>query len=187
MNDIPTEYENETDASGQTPAEIPASSSEAPAEPPKPKVALFDRVEHAYHDLRNRVEVNKTRVHEQRVQIAGLRSRIRELVAAEHGQDGDGSEEDELRNSKLLVQTDDCNNLIHQIEQIRENIHHNSTQAETLLTPLRSGMELLNLRIRHIRSVEQLLADVKEGIDLQQQLNEADSVLETLEHMLSAD
>lgn len=170
MNDLTSAHDT-----GETPTDTAATGS------------LFTRVNQAYHQLLEKVSDNQQRVHEQRVQIADLRTRIRDAATAEQSPFDETDEENELRNHKLKVQTDDCNNLIRHVEQIREHIHHNSVEAETLLAPLRSDMDLLTLRIRYIRAVEQLLANVQEGIRLEEQLSEVNSVLETLEHMLAAE
>lgn len=177
MNDFTSEQD--TDLPPQNTGETPADTADTGQ--------LFNRVDQAYQELLGKVSGNKQQVHEQRVQIAELRTRIRESATVEQSPFDEADDEDELRNHKLKVQTDDCNNLIHHIEQIREHIHHNSIEAETLLAPLRSDMDLLTLRIRYIRAVEQLLSNVQEGIQLEEQLSEVNSVLETLEHMLAAE
>lgn len=179
MNDLPNEQGSDTLAD-------PIAEASEPLPEPKtePERPLFVRVGLAYHTLINKLGENRKVVHGQRVEIASLRARIRELVATEHALDDDNSEEEELHNTKLVVQTDDCNNLIHHAEQIREYILYNSGEAETLLAPLRTSMDLLSTRVQYIRTLEQLVANVREGIRLQGKLNEADALLKTMEHRL---
>lgn len=188
MNDFPTETEHPvtTDTSVvDTPAAIVPPPPVEEVLQPVPERPLFVRVGLAYHTLLTKVMENQNVVREQRVQIAALRTRLRALIA-ENSLGDDDNEEDELRNNKLMVQTDDCHTLIQHVEQIREHIHQNAGVAETLLTPLHSRVELLTLRVQHIRAIEQLLANVKEGIRLQGRLTEADAVLDSLEYRLAA-
>lgn len=190
MNDLPNEQDSDTPAdpiaetSGPQ-TEEPTETAPTPAEPKaEPERPLFVRVGIAYHTLLNKVGENQKVVHEQRVAIASLRARIRELVATENALEDANSEEEELRNTKLVVQTDDCNNLIRHAEQIREHIHYNSSEAETLLAPLRTSMDLLSVRVQYIRTLEHLVGNVKEGIRLQSKLNESDALLKTMEQRL---
>lgn len=187
MNDFSDEHDNgaPADMTDNTPAPQTDKPAEAPqAEQERP---LFVRVGLVYHSLLSKMHENQKQVHEQRVQIAALRTRIRELLATEQPQEMEGREEDELHSNKLMVQTDDCNNLIRQAEKIRENIHYNSGEAETMLAPLRSSMDLLTVRVQYIRALEELVANVREGIRLQGKINGADAVLETLERKLTED
>lgn len=186
MNDFPNEHDAGIPAET---ADMPALQSEETVETakPEPERPLFVRVGLAYHELLKQLNENQNLVHEQRVQIASLRARIRELVATEQAQDEGDNEEDELRNNKLMVQTDDCNTLIRHAEQIRENIHHNTHEAETLLAPMRNSMDLLSTRIQYIRTMEQMVTNVREGIRLKGKLNDADALLQTMEHRLFAD
>ncbi len=189
MNDLPNEQDNDAPAdpiaeASEPQTEEPTEAPPAPEPKTEPERPLFVRVGIAYHTLMNKVSENQKLVHAQRVEIASLRARIRELVATEHALDDDNSEEEELRNTKLAVQTDDCNNLIRHAEQIREHIHYNSGEAETLLAPLRTSMDLLSVRVQYIRTLEHLVVNVKEGIRLQSKLNESDALLKTMEHRL---
>lgn len=189
MNNFPNEHDSDTPVATTTTETVPPPipQTDEPTETPQTEQErpLFVRVGLVYHALLNKMHENQNRVHEQRVQIAALRARIRELLATEQTQEEESSEEDELQNNKLIVQTDDCNNLIRQAEKIRENIHHNSGEAETMLTPLRNSMDLLTARIQYIRTMEALVANVREGIRLQGKLNGADAVLESLERKLA--
>ncbi len=143
---------------------------------------LLMRIETAYQALQAKLTANQVTIQKNREQLAQLRARMRELVSeSQFDQDND---EAELHNSKVNVQGDSCQNLISHAEQIREHIYHNSAHAEFLLNPLKQQVELLALRIQHVRAIEQLLADLKAGMALQDRLSDITLVIETLAQKL---
>jgi hypothetical protein len=70
--------------------------------------------------------------------------------------------------------------LISHAEQIREHIYNNSDHAASLLAPLKASVDLLELRVQHVRALEQLLENVKMGLALQERLLEVNLVIEAL-------
>jgi ribosomal protein L16 Arg81 hydroxylase len=143
-----------------------------------PEPSLLSKVGQAYHALQAKLVDNQQVIQENRTQIAALRSKMRELAADSQVDAHEG--EDELHNNKLLVQHDSCGTLISHAEQIREHIYNNSGHAESLLAPLKASVALLELRLQHVRALEQLLENVKVGMALQDRLLEIDLVLESL-------
>jgi len=164
--------ENEHPSDAVETHDTPAVEPEAAPEP-----SLLSRVEAAYHTLQGKLAGTQQVIQENRTKIAALRSRMREL-AVDTADANDG--EDELHNGKLLVQHDSCDTLISQAEQIREHIYNNSGHAESLLVPLKASVELLDLRLQHVRGIEQLLENVKTGMALQDRLLGIDQAIKSL-------
>jgi hypothetical protein len=142
------------------------------------ETSLLSRVETAYTTLQKNLAENQKKIQENRIHIAELRIRMRELAADNRADTHDM--EDELHNSKLLVQHDSCSTLMSQVEQIREHIYNNNRHARSLLSPLRNTVELLDLRVQHIGALEDLLENVKTGMKLQDHLLEIDLAIESL-------
>jgi hypothetical protein len=143
-----------------------------------PESSLLSRVEQAYYSLQAKLTDSQRTLQENRANIAVLRSRIRALAA--DSQPNIYEDENELHNSKVLVQHDSCSTLISHAEQIREHIYNNSDHAASLLAPLKASVDLLELRVQHVRALEQLLENVKMGLALQERLLEVNLVIEAL-------
>lgn len=142
------------------------------------ETSLLSRVESAYCSLQIKFSDHQRLLLESRSEIMALRHRIKELVL--DTQANPDEHEDELHQCKLSVQHDDCATLITHAEQIREHIYNNSNHAISLLTPLKASVELLELRLKHIRALEQLLENIKLGLAMQDRLLEIDLLIESL-------
>jgi hypothetical protein len=177
-----TDTVEETAVEPEQPAAEPIVAAAEPEPEAVPQPSLLSRVEAAYHALQGKLAGNQQVIQENRTKIAALRSRMRELAADSQADANDG--EDELHNGKLLVQHDSCGTLISQAEQIREHIYNNSGHAESLLAPLKASVELLDLRLQHVRGIEQLLENVKTGMALQDRLLDIDLIVESLANKL---
>lgn len=148
----------------------------------KPEVSRFSHLETAYQSLQNKVTENQVLIHYGREQIAALRKQMRDLQS--DCQFDEVNDENELHQGKVTIQNDSCNALISHAEQIREHIYHNSTHAESLIQPLKKQVALLELRVQHVRAIEQLLSYIRIGIALEQRVADIDAFLETLAQKL---
>lgn len=142
-----------------------------------PELSLLARVTQAYDALQTAFAERQQLVQKNRTDIAALRSKIHALTAANVNEDGN---EDELHNGKLQIQHDSCNRLISHTEQIREHIYNNSDHAASLLIPLKASVDLLETRIQYVRTLEQLLKNIKESLAMQDHLLEIDLMIESL-------
>lgn len=146
-------------------------------------VSRFAQLEAAYQALQNKITENQVLIHYGRDKILTLRKKIRELQG-DYSFD-EANNENELHQVKVCIQHDSCNALINHAENIREHIYHNSTHAESLISPLRKQVDLLELRVQHVRAIEQLLDYIRTGITLEQNATESDALLETLTQKLA--
>lgn len=162
------------------PSPVPPVIAPTSAAAPSGGDVLLGKVREAYQGLHAQLQENQRLIQEGRDSIAAQRSRMRELAAVAYGSD----EEQNFHHGKVEVHNDSCGALIDQVEQIRDNIYHNTGQAESLLVPFKNGVELLELRVRHVRAIEAMLPRMKEGIALQDRLLEADVLLEGLAKQL---
>ena len=174
--------------------EFPVMNTDVIAEPevaplleesvPVMALSRFALLESTYQKLQGRIADNQVLIQQARDTIAQLRQRIRETQQDLHFDES--NDENELHQAKVSVQNDHCGTLIAQAEQIREHIYHNSSHAEYLLNPLKQQVAMLELRIQHVRAIEQLLTHIRTGMELEQHQAEIDGVLEMLAQKLAA-
>lgn len=139
-----------------------------------------------YSQLLQQLSASKETINTSRHELAGLRQHIRELSAQikrEPRLEGDADSHD-LHTSKVAVQYDDCGSIIAYAEQVRRNVYDNVSHAEELLSPMSQSMELLKLRVRHIRLLEELLAAQENCLRLEIQQRNADACIWQLADIL---
>ena len=131
----------------------------------------------AYTDLQQKLAANQTLISAEREAIAELRNHMRQLNALGH-ELTDNHEGLDL--GRRLIQADSCENLMRSISQVNEAIQQDTHRAAQLMTPIKAGVEILELRIKHINAIENLVAQMEEGLMLQKQLSGADTLIEHL-------
>lgn len=135
----------------------------------------------AYTDLQQKLVAHQTLISAEREAIATLRNQMRQLNARGH----DMSETwIGLDQGRQLVQVDSCENLIRSISQINEVIQQDSQHAVQLIAPIKTGVEILELRVKHISAIENLLVHMQEGLKLQEQLAGANTLIHNLAKQL---
>lgn len=177
-----------TEQAMNTVTEPQTQAQEAPAhELPQPAaVKLLDRagleqVVTAYSDLQQKLAANQALINAERESIAELRNHMRQLNALGH-ELSDNREGLDL--GRRLIQADSCENLMRSIGQVNEAIQQDSQRAAQLMIPIKAGVEVLELRIKHINAIENLLAHMEEGLMLQKQLSGADTLMHDLAKQL---
>lgn len=174
----PTEQATHTVTEPQTQVqEVTAHELPQPA-----AVKLLDRtgleqVVTAYSDLQQKLAANQALISAERESIAELRNHMRQLNALGH-ELSDNREGLDL--GRRLIQADSCENLMRSIGQVNEAIQQDSQRAAQLMIPLKAGVEVLELRIKHINAIENLLTHMEEGLMLQKQLSGADTLMHDL-------
>lgn len=139
--------------------------------------AGLDTVVAAYNDLQKKLVANQTVISAEREAIAELRNHMRQLNALDHELTENSAG---LEQSLKLIQADSCQNLLRSISQVNEMIQRDGQGAAQLLTPIKAGVEVLELRVKHVNAIESLLKHMQEGLVLQKQLSGADSLLHDL-------
>lgn len=131
----------------------------------------------AYTDLQQKLAAHQTLITAEREAIATLRQQMRQLNALGH----DMSEtRTGLDQGRQLVQADSCENLIRSIRQVNDLIQQDSQGAVQLMAPIKTSVEILELRVKHVSAIEHLLAHMQEGLKLQEQLAGADRLIHNL-------
>lgn len=143
--------------------------------------AGFDPIVDAYTDLQQKLAANQALINAEREAIAALRHQMRQLNA--HGSDMSETRVG-LDQGRQLVQADSCENLIRSIGQVNELIQQDSQGAVQLMTSIKAGVEVLELRVKHVNAIENLLAHMQEGLKLQEQLAGADTLIHNLAKQL---
>lgn len=139
--------------------------------------AGFDSIVDAYTDLQQKLAANQALISAERESIAALRHQMRQLNALAH----DMSETSVgLDQGRQLVQADSCESLIRSISQVNELIQQDSQRAMQLMAPIKAGVEVLELRVKHVSAIENLLAHMQAGLKLQEQLAGADTLIHGL-------
>lgn len=137
----------------------------------------LDQVRAAYTDLQQKLAANQTLISVEREAIAELRNHMRQLNAMGH----DVAENNAgLDLGRKLIQADSCENLIRSISQVNEAIQQDGQRAAQLISPIKAGIEVLELRVKHINAIENLLAHMQDGLSLQKQLSGADALMHDL-------
>ncbi|MEZ5452338.1 MAG: hypothetical protein R3E93_05895 [Thiothrix sp.] len=139
-----------------------------------------------YRELVSQLETNKQTLNTRRHELADIRQKIRDLSAEAKREPRleDDSNSQDLHTSKVAVQHDDCGSIISYAEQVRRSIYDNAAQAEELISPMAQSVELLKLRVRHIRLLEELLATQETGLRLEIQQRNADACIWQLADIL---
>lgn len=143
--------------------------------------AGFDPIVDAYTDLQKKLAANQALISAEREAIAALRNQMRQLNALVHDMSETRGGLDEGRQ---LVQADSCENLMRSISQVKDLIQQDSQRAVQLMTPIKAGVEILELRVKHVSAIESLLTHMQEGLKLQEQLAGADSLIHNLAKQL---
>ncbi|MFZ1386012.1 MAG: hypothetical protein WBP46_02190 [Thiolinea sp.] len=166
--------------------QVPGFAEAAVNQPSATTAALLKSLDHAgldtvvaaYTDLQKRLAANQTVISAEREAIAELRNHMRQLNALDHHDLTENSAG--LEQSRKLIQADSCQNLLRSINQVNEMIQRDGQGVAQLLTPIKAGVEVLELRVKHVNAIESLLKHIQEGLALQKQLNGADSLLRDL-------
>jgi hypothetical protein len=139
--------------------------------------AGLDNLVNAYTGLQQQFAANQTLIHAERESIASLRTQMRQLNALnnEVAENNSG-----LDQSRQLVQTDSCANLIRTLNQVNESIQQDGQRAAQLISPLKAGVEVLELRVKHVNAIENLLKHMQTGMTLEKQLAGADALIHDL-------
>lgn len=165
----------------------PEVVSEPPPIPPAPTndVVLASAL-NVYQQMLAQLETNKQIIRDNRHELAQVRQQIRELSAASKRDPRveDDADSHGLHTSKVAAQYDDCGSIIAYAEQVRRHVYDNISEAEELLSPMTQSMELLKLRVRHIRLLEGLLAAQENGLRLEIQQRNADACIWQLADIL---
>lgn len=163
-----------------------SENNEENTEVEQTNIAVMASALDSYRQLIQQLAANRQTLHECRHELAEVRQRIRELshtVKRDPRLEGDADSQD-LHTSKVAAQYDDCGSIIAYAEQVRRNVYENVEQAEELLTPMSHSVELLKLRVRHIRLLEALLAAQETGLRLEIQQRNADACIWQLADIL---
>lgn len=139
--------------------------------------AGLDPIVAAYLDLQQKIAANQSLISTEREAIADLRNHMRQLNA--HGHDL-AENSTGLDQSRKLIQADSCENLISSLQQVNALIQADSQHAAKLITPIKVGVEILEVRVKHVSAIENLLAQMQTGLKLQQQLAGADALIHDL-------
>lgn len=139
--------------------------------------AGLDNIVDAYSDLQKKLAANQTLISAEREAIAELRNHMRQLNATVHevAETSAG-----LDQSRKFIQADSCQNLLRSISQVNELIHQDSQRAVQLIKPIKAGVEILELRVKHVNAIESLVEHMQEGLVLQKQLTGADALVHDL-------
>lgn len=137
----------------------------------------FENIVAAYQDLQKKLEANQLLINAERESIAELRNHMRQRNALGHevAENTEG-----LNQGRQLIQTESCANLIQSINQVNDMIQHDGQQAAQLLSPIKAGIEVLELRVKHVNAIENLLTHMREGMALQKQLTTANQLVQDL-------
>lgn len=161
--------------------------SEPPPAPPAPAndVVLASSLS-VYQQLLMQLDANRQTIHDNRHELAAIRQQIRELSALSKRDPRveDDADSHGLHTSKVAAQYDDCGSIIAYAEQVRRNVYDNIHEAEELLSPMTQSMDLLKLRVRHIRLLEGLLAAQENGLRMEIQQRNADACIWQLADIL---
>lgn len=143
--------------------------------------AGLENIVEAYTDLQGKLAANQTLITAEREAIAELRNHMRQLNALGHdvGENSTG-----LDQGRQLIQADSCANLIRSINQVNDTIQQDSQRAAQLLSPIKAGVEVLELRVKHVSAIESLVAHMQEGMLLQKQLAGAERLMHDLAKQL---
>lgn len=139
-----------------------------------------------YRQLVQQLLSSKEHIRVSRHELASVRQQIRELSSQAKRDprlEGDTDSHD-LHTSKVAAQYDDCGSIIAYAEQVRRNVYDNVSQAEELLSPMSQSVELLKLRVRHIRLLEELLVAQETCLRLEIQQRNADACIWQLADIL---
>lgn len=187
-NTEPKETEVFTPASTSHDAELnnDVQTKPEPVEPEAPVAesvlksldrAGLEPIVNAYTDLQQKLAAHQTLITAEREAIAALRHQMRQLNALGH----DMSEtRTGLDQGRQLVQADSCESLIRSIRQVNDLIQQDSQGAVQLMAPIKTSVEILELRVKHVSAIEHLLAHMQEGLKLQEQLAGADRLIHNL-------
>ncbi|WP_028489880.1 hypothetical protein [Thiothrix lacustris] len=139
-----------------------------------------------YRDLVQQIQTNKQAIQTHRQELAEVRQKIRDLSAISKREPHVEEEADShgLHTSKVAAQYDDCGSIIGYAEQVRRHVYDNISEAEALLSPMSQSVDLLKLRVRHIRLLENLLAAQELGLRLEIQQRNADACIWQLADIL---
>jgi ubiquitin len=141
-----------------------------------------------YKQLHSSIKTNQQFLMDNQQQLTDVRQQISVLTTPQNtSEEQENTENQELDTCKNHARNNDCNNIIHYVEQIRECIVSNTTQAEALLLPMSQNMDLLKLRIRHIRLLETLLSAQKTELKLKDQKQQADICIQQLTNILKGE
>lgn len=181
--DLPEMDDDQEDSTPEV-AEVPPEPIAAPPASAN-DVALASALG-VYRQLVGQLEANKQSIHANRQELAQVRQQIRELSALSKRDSHleDDADSHGLHTSKVAVQYDDCGSIISYAEQVRRNVYDNIAEAEELLSPMSQSVELLKLRVRHIRLLENLLAAQETGLRLEIQQRNADACIWQLADIL---
>lgn len=161
--------------------------SEPPPAPPAPAndVVLASSLS-VYQQLLTQLDTNRQTIHDNRHELAAIRQQIRELSALSKRDPRveDDADSHGLHTSKVAAQYDDCGSIIAYAEQVRRHVYDNIHEAEELLSPMTQSMDLLKLRVRHIRLLEGLLAAQENGLRMEIQQRNADACIWQLADIL---
>ncbi len=161
--------------------------SEPPPAPPAPAndVVLVSSLS-VYQQLLMQLDANGQTIHDNRHELAAIRQQIRELSALSKRDPRveDDADSHGLHTSKVAAQYDDCGSIIAYAEQVRRHVYDNIHEAEELLSPMTQSMDLLKLRVRHIRLLEGLLAAQENGLRMEIQQRNADACIWQLADIL---
>ncbi len=165
----------------------PEVVSEPQPLPPAPRNdAVLASALNIYQQMLAQLETNKEIIRDNRHELAQIRQQIRELSAASNRDPRveDDTDSHGLHTSKVAAQYDDCGSIIAYAEQVRRHVYDNISEAEELLSPMTQSMDLLKLRVRHIRLLEGLLTAQENGLRLEIQQRNADACIWQLADIL---
>lgn len=185
----PNVEDGEEHASADT-AEMnaPPAEEHIPAEekPASSNIVVLSSALEVYRHLVTQLDISKQKINASRHELADVRQKIRDF-SAEVKRDPrleDDANSHDLHTSKVAAQYDDCGSIIAYAEQVRRSIYDNAAEAEGLLSPMSQSVELLRLRVRHIRLLEELLATQETGLRLEIQQRNADACIWQLADIL---
>lgn len=179
VDEADLQEEDSVDDSGEVVAETTQHDNYEADAVEQTNIAVMAAALDSYRQLIQQLAANRQALHDCRHELAEVRQRIRELsqtIKRDPRLEGDADSHD-LHTSKVAAQYDDCGSIIAYAEQVRRNVYENVEQAEALLAPMSNSVELLKLRVRHIRLLEALLAAQETGLRLEIQQRNADACI----------
>ncbi|QTR47403.1 hypothetical protein J9253_05560 [Thiothrix litoralis] len=168
------------------PTEAAEAAVDTKPPPALPNDTVLSSALGVYRDLLQQLVTNKQTIQTTRHELAEVRQQIRDLSALSKREPHveDDADSHGLHTSKVAAQYDDCGSIIAYAEQVRRHVYDNINEAEALLSPMTQSVDLLKLRVHHIRLLENLLSAQEQGLRLEIQQRNADACIWQLADIL---
>lgn len=130
----------------------------------------------ASNELKEKIYQQKLRIDNKHQELQNLKS---EFLAAPVVVDGDAYEH-ELSDTRQVIQYKHCDNLVSQVEQIRQAVGVNSSALPDLISSMRDELKMVEYRAKQLHLLETLNALYKEHKKLKDQAFVVDRKFQSL-------